>query len=339
MGFLALPPRRWERDSPCWYLLQIMTNRFPSVHSPGDYESLSRNEARLRPGVDALCDLLGLDAASLRRYPSGSLPVYAVGESLVLKIYPPFDLPERDTESTVLGAVETRLPIPTPGVQGIGELEGWGYLLMDRLHGVGLAEAWPEIPGTERLRLAEQMGEALAMLHALRDPRLETVRVDWAGFIAEQRASAVERQRRRGLEERWLEGIAEFLESTPLGDPPAESLLHTEIMREHLLVERDGGGWRLSGLFDFEPAMVGAPEYEFASVGLFFSCGDPALLRRVLLSYGCAEGDLDEAFEQRLLAYGLLHRYSNLPWFLKRMPPPEAVGALRELAAVWWGLR
>ena len=59
----------------------------------------------------------------------------------------------------------------------------------------------------------------------------------------------------------------------------------------------------------------------------------------VLLSYGYAEAALDEALEHRLLAYGLLHRYSNLPWFLERVPPPPHVRTLPELASVWWGLR
>ena len=87
-----------------------MTSRFPSVHSQTDYESLRRDEGQLRPGVDAICDVLGLAPASLRRYPDGSLPVYAVGDSLVLKVYPPFDLPARDTESTVLQVVDGRSP-------------------------------------------------------------------------------------------------------------------------------------------------------------------------------------------------------------------------------------
>jgi hygromycin-B 7''-O-kinase len=317
----------------------IMTSRFPSVQNQSEYEPLSRNEAVLRPGIDAMCDVLGLVPTSLRRYADGSLPVYAVGDSRVLKVYPPFDIPARDTESTVLQAVDGRLSIPTPGVRAVGELDGWGYLLMDQLHGGSLAEAWPHIPAGDRLRLAGMMGEFLAEFHSLRDARLGAVRVDWPGFIEEQRGTAVERQRRRGLEASWLDGISGFLDRTPLGDVLPESLLHTEVMREHLLVERTGEGWRLSGLFDFEPAMVGAPEYEFASVGLFLTCGDPNLLRRVLLSYGYAAAALNEALEYRLLAYGLLHRYSNLPWFLKRVPPPVHVRTLPELASVWWGLR
>jgi hygromycin-B 7''-O-kinase len=33
----------------------------------------------------------------------------------------------------------------------------------------------------------------------------------------------------------------------------------------------------------------------------------------------------------------LLHRYSNLPWFLKEAPPPAHVTPLEDLAAFWFG--
>jgi hypothetical protein len=42
----------------------------------------------------------------------------------------------------------------------------------------------------------------------------------------------------------------------------------------HLLVTPNPDDWSLSGLFDFEPAMRGARECEFASVGLFVARGD-----------------------------------------------------------------
>ena len=96
-------------------------------------------------------------------------------------------------------------------------------------------------------------------------------------------------------------------------------------MREHLLVEPDGTGWRLSGLFDFEPAMRGAREYEFASIGLFVSGGDARALRCILRAYGYAEAQLDDALQYRLMAMALLHRYSNLPWYLQRLPLPGAI--------------
>jgi hygromycin-B 7''-O-kinase len=117
--------------------------------------------------------------------------------------------------------------------------------------------------------------------------------------------------------------------------PPAPrlALLHTELMREHLTVE-DG---RLAGLFDFEPAMVGAPEYDFASLGLFVSCGDARFLGRTLRAYGYASAQLDEALQCRLMAYTLLHRYANLRWYLERIPAGDAT-SLEALARRWWAL-
>ena len=115
------------------------------------------------------------------------------------------------------------------------------------------------------------------------------------------------------------------------------SLLHTELMREHLLVEHDGAGWQLSGLFDFEPAMLGAAEYDFASFGLFVACGDSRFLRRTLLAYGYRHDQLDAALQCRLMAYAMLHRYSNLRWYLERLPAQGAT-SFEELAARWWPL-
>jgi hygromycin-B 7''-O-kinase len=122
--------------------------------------------------------------------------------------------------------------------------------------------------------------------------------------------------------------------------PPIDTrraLLHTELMREHLMVANEGSGWQLSGMFDFEPAMLGAPEYDFASYGLFVACGDGRFLRRSLLAYGYRDDQLNAALQNRLMAYAILHRYSNLRWYLERLPVPDAT-TLEQLAAHWWPL-
>jgi hygromycin-B 7''-O-kinase len=109
-------------------------------------------------------------------------------------------------------------------------------------------------------------------------------------------------------------------------------------MRAHVLAVRDGTGWSLSGVVDFEPAMVGAPEYELASVGVFLTCGSGPALRTLLLAYGYGEGELGLPLQRRLLAYTLLHRYSNLRWYLERIPPGDGVSTLDALAARWWAV-
>ncbi len=301
--------------------------------------AVRRDESRLAPAVSALVRRLGLGDERVERFADGSLPVYAVGDGQVLKLYPEVYLPEEyDTELTVLRAVEGRLPIPTPRVLGAEHLDGWSYILMTRLRGESLAVAWPRIPRDNRLELAAAVGETLAALHAVSSPAVDQVvgPGDWDAFLRARREACVAHHRADGLDEAWLAQIPDFLDSVEL-PPSTPVLLHTEVMRDHLRVVRDGDGWRLSGLFDFEPAMRGAREYEFASVGLFFSCGEPEILRRLLLAYGCRESDLGEELSRRLLAYALLHRYSSLAWYLTRMPAPPRP-TLDCLAAHWWAL-
>lgn len=310
----------------------------PSAATPEEFERALTDETGLRRGVRAICERNGLEAPVIERFADGSVPVYAVGDALVLKLCPPFAIEERDNEALALQVVERRLPIPTPEVRAVGELEGWGYVLMSRLEGISLAEAWPTIGRGDRLRLAQSLGEALSVLHAIRDPRLMKIRQDWNRFVEAQKASCVERQKLRGLDPFWLEQIPGFLEAAPLGTEAADAFLHTEVMREHILVRDGAEGWALSGLFDFEPAMTGAPEYEFAAVGLFVSCGDSTILRRVLTAYGYSEGRLDTAMQNRFLAYTLIHRYCNLPWYFRRLPPPDGTRTPEDLAAHWWGL-
>jgi hygromycin-B 7''-O-kinase len=310
----------------------------PLVSTAAELAAICRDEALLRPGVDAILARHRV-SGEIVRFADGSLPVYAIGGAHVLKLYPPMYAAECETEASVLSAITGRLPIPTPRVDAVGEHSGWSYLVMERLRGESLATAWPRISEHERARLLAALGEGLAALHAIRDPVLVTLAPsDWAAFVAEQRASAVERQRAKGLDAAWLAQLPAFLDAVPLEMNGPLVLLHTEVMREHLLVREGARGWELSGLFDFEPAMCGAPEYELASVGVFVSCGEPRLLHSLLRAYGYSDDSLDEAFAQRMLGYAIVHRYSNLRWYLERLPPLEA-STLDALARRGWGTR
>ena len=118
------------------------------------------------------------------------------------------------------------------------------------------------------------------------------------------------------LPDLWLSQIEGFLESVPLIPGRERVLLHTEVIREHLVVTP--GPWTLSGLLDFESAMTGDRASEFAAAGLFIPRGDPRLLGRILAGYG-------RSFEPReLLAYTLLHVHSNLPECLSELPAPPS---------------
>jgi hygromycin-B 7''-O-kinase len=303
----------------------------PAVRTDSEWQSVVFDDKLLRPAAEDLAARLGLAGAGLRRYPGGSRPVYAVGDRRVLKLYPTVSAQDGVTEARVLEYLGGRLPVATPELLACGEYEsGWRYVLMSQLPGIGLAAAWPAIPRSDRDRVASETGEMLAALHALDPEPLHRVLgpADWAGFLAGQRARAAGRQREAGLPDPWLGQIEGFLESVPLAAGRERVLLHTEVIREHLVVSPCT--WALSGLLDFETTMTGDRAYEFAAVGLFVSCGDPRLLGRILAAYG-------RGFDPRqLLAYTLLHVHSNLPECLAELvAPPEPT--LESLALTWFG--
>ncbi|MFD5323498.1 aminoglycoside phosphotransferase family protein [Streptomyces sp. NPDC127092] len=303
----------------------------PPVETDEERDAVVPDETVMRPAVEDLCARLGLAGRPLTRFPDGSQPVYAVGDDLVLKLFPGAAAQDGIAEGRVLAHVQGRLPVPTPQVRDFGPYEnGWRYVLMSRLRGENLVAAWDRVPRSHRERLVTEIGETLSVLHSLDHGPLEDVLGpgDWGAFLDRQRAGAVERQRDRGLPDSWLEQMPDFLASVPLSREPQRSLLHTEVMRQHFLVDPDG--WRLTGLFDFEPAMIGDRAYDFVGVGLFVTRGDPALLARLAKAYGHTFAPPE------LLAYTLLHVYSDLPWYMRELHAP-AEGTLHSLAEAWFG--
>lgn len=307
----------------------------PMADTTEAYDLVRDDEGVLRPGVNGLFRHLGVEPAPAARFPTGSLPVYGA-DDVVLKLFPQVHVEEYPVEAAVLTAVNDKLPIATPRLLACGERDGWGYVLMSRLPGVSLDTVWGQTTQDQRDRLADDLGAAVAALHALPLPEIDDWwPSDWDAFVTGQRADCLDRQRARGLPETWLAQIPDALNADLTSRAPV--LLHTEIMREHLLVHPDpAGGWRYSGLIDFEPAMRGNREYEFVGIGCFVAQGDHRFLGRVLRAYGYADHELDRAFQSRMMAWALLHYYSNLPRWMKHLPEPTEP-TFDALADRWFG--
>jgi hygromycin-B 7''-O-kinase len=171
----------------------------PRVATEDAFTAICQDEAALRPGVERLCQQLGVGASELTRYAAGSRPVYAAGD-LVLKLFPPVATwPGYRIEAEVLTAVQGKLPTATPQVHAAGEHDGWGYVLMSRMPGVPLDTVWDQLSSGDQDRLAGQLGETIAALHQLPPPAIEDWwPADWPAFVAGQRAMC-ERTARAGL--------------------------------------------------------------------------------------------------------------------------------------------
>ncbi|HEU4455618.1 MAG TPA: phosphotransferase, partial [Longimicrobium sp.] len=291
---------------------------------------LPRDAAAYADAIRAILARHGLPGAPVEKPAGGSVPVLAAGPHAVKLFPPPFGRAAA-TEAAALAHVHGRLGIPTPRPVASGEMEGWHYVVMERLPGRLLSDAWEEIGEEDRAEISRRLGEAVARLHALPVDGLDVPAPEWDAFMRDQAAGCAARHASLGAPPEWVEQIPAFLASNPLPESGRRALLHTEVMREHVLVDRTDGGWAITGLFDFEPAMIGDPEYDGA---LLVARGDPAIVRAFLRGYGF-EGDLTPDLQRRAVVYVLLHRYSNLRWYFDLVPPRTAT-TFEELAAEWW---
>jgi hypothetical protein len=113
----------------------------------------------------ALVDAIGRELSlgvGLKRYASGSVPAFAVGDEHVVKLFPPTERACFNTERAALTRLDGLLPIPTPRAIAAGERGHWLYIMMTRLSGCSLAEAWHEIETHDRFQLRIM---AYALLH------------------------------------------------------------------------------------------------------------------------------------------------------------------------------
>ena len=53
---------------------------------------------------------------------------------------------------------------------------------------------------------------------------------------------------------------------------------------------------------------------------VFDADGDGRFLTRTLTAFGYRRDQLGAARRRRLLAWGIMHRYSNLTWWMRRLP-------------------
>ncbi len=312
--------------------------RLPPIESEAVFAKLVAANPDYLAIAAAIAERHGVRADDVSRYSTGSVFVFRIGNDAVLKLFPPIYGGSASTEATALARIAGRLPIETPELIACGSQDGWPYVLMTQLSGQDLVAVWPDVTHQNRLELARELGNALRALHEVPAEDLSDLRVDWSAFVQQQVANVAERQRTLGAPWHWVQQIPAFLDDAALDTGPRGSaLLHTEVMHVHTKVRQEGGVWQVCGLFDFEPAMVAPVDYEFASVGLFFSQGDAGLLRALLESYGVPASSMNASLQRRFAAMMLLHRYCNLRWYLEEMPPPPEP-TLDSLAATWWAL-
>lgn len=305
-----------------------MRFRLPEISRIEHFEKLDAKEPSFLQAAQEICAKENIQASRIEFATSGSLPVLLIGQTHVLKFFPSIFADEFKNESDALLLLNQN-SIPTPKLYQTHTVQNWHCLLMSQLPGQSLKKIWPSLNPTEKKNYADLLGQQLRQLHSLKIEDTESQK-KWADFIETQKKNCTTHQLKKNLSDHWLAQIPEFLENTEL-NYDRSSFIHTEVMSDHVFFEQG----HFTGFIDFEPSTFGAPEYDFASVGLFVTAGDSLALRAFFSGYGNLELAEQHKFRRRIMAYTLLHRYSNLNWYLQFMPKADR---LEELADLWWGV-
>ncbi len=273
------------------------------------------------------------------RMADGSQPVFATEDRRMIKIFSPQDRKEAENEAFFLERLYRRLPIATPRLDAFDDWEGYPYIIMEQLEGTPLNREWNTLADEEKRQIVRQLGETARALHSLPVALFDAAPFQWDAFIEHQRAALLENHQRFGLAPEWLSQLTDYMDAYPLDLHNVKQMapLHTEFMLEHLFVKQEGTELIISGLIDFEPSMVGQREYDLCAVGIFITQGSSKLFREFLLSYGYADSELTDELRRRIMMWLLLHRYSNLNWFLTRIPADVCFTKLEELERYWFG--
>ncbi|SRR6266446_2865525 len=303
----------------------------PQVLSVDQYRALDRRDPAFAVAATSILAGLRLPSGEITFPEDGSSPVTLVGGQRVIKFFAPPFIDAFRTEKSALLFLRP-LGSLAPALEAEGLIDAWSYVVMSRLPGSSLKALWPSLTEQERYEACFQVGQALRTIHELSISDGEVEIVNWAEFMAAQSAACVYRQETLGLRPDLLRQVEPFLRSVQLQTSGPPSFLHTEVMRDHVFFDRRGGRLEFSGFIDFEPSMVGEREYDFAAAGIFLSSGDAQALRAFFEGYGNLDA-VNEDFRRRVLTYALLHKYSNLKWYLEFMPDGAT---LDELAAKWW---
>lgn len=281
-----------------------------------------------------------LPAGDWTRFALGRNLVFACGE-VVLKLSQPnwaFEIPR---EADALTFVHQQLPVATPELLAIGELEGWAYLVQRRLPGEMMRAQWPTLSDVVKRSLAHQQGEIMAALHALPvDHAPTSLAFDWTEMLTEQKAECLAEMQNAGVPAALLADLSPYLAAAePLiaVDGPTV-LLHGDFDAINLLIEEQNGTWRITGLVDWGDIKLGPASHDFISPGIHSYRGQRDLLHAWYAGYGLNDKQQSPAFVRNVMARSMLYYAGEFARYLQSVLSAEQCRDWNCVADCFWQL-
>lgn len=288
--------------------------------------------------AEIICQRHRLSFDKLERIAEGGNVLFAVDDKFIIKIFAPFFHNEYARERAGLEFAAGRIDIKIPEIVYDGDVEGWSYLVLTKLHGHASREVWFGLEQKDKLRIVSNLAAALSELHEHPAPFEPALNLDWHSFIKHQAATVVERQREREASAEWLESLPSYIAARihllPHDFRPV--MLHGDAHAGNLLLTEESGRWEIGGLIDFGDAFCGFHEYEFLAPGVLMMQGNAELQLEFLRAYGYRESDLNSDLRARLMLLTVLHEWSDLRKYALRLAPEAVNFTLEQLETSIW---
>lgn len=308
----------------------------PEIADLEAYRAVYRDASVWLPAIREICRREGLDADALEQAPPGSHVVFRAGPRLLIKLFSRLWLSDAVSERLALGRLASHPEVNVPRLLAEGSLEGWPYMVLDPLPGIPLNQVWDQVELRDRLAVCETLGKTMSALHAVPTAGLDELTVDWPAWLAERREGFSGAQTERGASPEWIESALAFLEEMwPEVTQGLPVLLNADITDEHVLLAKDGGRWRMTGLIDFGDAMLGDALYDFTAPLVSIIGRDSGLRRALMHGYGYPDTALDASLSRRMAAMGLLHQFADLKYYLGVAGEPAPSCLANLLVALW----
>jgi aminoglycoside phosphotransferase (APT) family kinase protein len=215
----------------------------------------------------------------------------------------------------------TDLPAPWPFMVDTAEdIFGWEFALMPRLPGLQVRDraVRAALGEADKLAIAAALGRGLAMLHTPSWPShgeydfeardLRPHAGSFRGHIVESVRAFYDRCREASdatTEDdfAWCDMVLE--ENAAALDEPFEArIVHHDYKEGNTVFERQGGGWRVGGVFDLMECYIGDPEEDLARPMFDHPPGTPERTRAFIRAYRSA-ADLRAGYRERFKVYML----------------------------------
>ncbi|MFB7139944.1 aminoglycoside phosphotransferase family protein [Gottfriedia sp. NPDC056225] len=287
--------------------------------------------------ISKICDLENIDYKRLNRFSYGGNIVFSVDGRIVIKLYPSYVNDEFIKEKQVLEFLNARtFSVDIPQIITTGQFEGWNYLIMSELKGTLLIDIFDELSLEEKKQIAFDLGKIIREIHEATITSRQEDYEDWNQFLSNQLQQLEIHHRNNGMNEVLFSQLQSYVVRKTIQDNEQTVLLTGEYTPFNLIMNNVDGMWKFTGLIDFADCFVGNAKYDLLGPIAFMFYPYEGLNKIFLESYGYFENELSEEFQNELMIYLLLHRFSNISFYQEKSDAAKKAASFKELEKIFF---